>query len=77
MLLIAEIESCPLPTSFHWEKDKDTLRDFKKVIKGDDKLELTVNIQDMKFEDSGTYRITVTNALGTAYDAIHINVAGI
>ncbi|XP_078341382.1 uncharacterized protein LOC144627665 isoform X2 [Crassostrea virginica] len=75
MLLIAEIESCPLPTSFHWEKDKDTLRDFKKVIKGDDKLELTVNIQDMKFEDSGTYRITVTNALGTAYDAIHINVA--
>ena len=77
--LIAIIESIPVWTNVQWNKNEKTIQpDGQRIFQDStNKNIIKLEIKQLHFEDNGDYCITVTNALGSATDKVHIKVGGI
>ena len=80
MILEAQIESSPPPTDIQWTKDQNTCTikpDARKFFEvKSDAYNPKLRVENVDFTDSGTYCITVTNALGSDKDQKTIKVRG-
>lgn len=81
--LKAEITASPPPSSIQWirinkkRKNEEVKNKSEKfVIKNLNENCQTLRIENLDFSDNGEYKITVTNAVGEAQDALDIKVGG-
>lgn len=76
IVLKANIVSLPLPSGIHWRKNKEQIAvdgiKFSEDLSEEHMVKLVIS--DLDFEDSGTYSILVTNAIGTDDDQTQILV---
>lgn len=76
ILLKANVVSLPLPSGIQWKKNTEQI-DVDGIKFSEDLSEehmVKLVISDLDFDDSGTYSISVTNAIGTNEDQTQIIV---
>lgn len=81
--LKAEITASPTPSSIEWirinkkgKNEEVKNKSGKFLIKNLNKNCQTLRIENLDFSDNGEYKITVTNAVCVAQDALDIKVGG-
>lgn len=81
--LKAEITASPTPSSIQWiriykkgKNEEVKNKSGKFLIKNLNENCQTLRIENLDFSDNGKYKITVTNAVGEAQNALDIKVGG-
>lgn len=81
--LKAEITASPTPSSIQWirinkkgKNEEIKNKSGKFLIKNLNENCQTLRIENLDFSDNGKYKITVTNAVGEAQNALDIKVGG-